>query len=325
MRKVFTDCRYGGRRWHFTPALLVIALVASACGQASGLRGQAGVPTSPKTIKIVAAENFWGSLVAQLAGRVGTVTTILSDPAVDPHGYESRADDARAFASADYVVTNGAGYDAWADRLLAGNRRPGRRVLSVATLLGKTPTDNPHFWYDPAAVNAVVDRISADLIALKPDATTYLTSQRTSLGSSFAAIRQRLGEIKAKHPGAQVAATESIFVYLGRFLGLDVISPPDFMSAVAEGNDPPAPAVARFEQQLTTHAAQVFVYNRQTSTAATSNLVRLAKRLGIPTVALTETIVPSSATFEEWFGAELGDLQVALDNGHLSPPAPAQP
>lgn len=319
MRTLPSGCGQGPAGWRITPAFLVLALLASACGHATGTRGPGSAPTSSKTIRIVAAENFWGSLAAQLAGRVGTVTTILSDPAVDPHGYESRADDARAFASADYVVTNGAGYDAWADRLLAGNRRPGRRVLSVATLLGKTPTDNPHFWYDPASVDAVVDRISTDLISINPEATAYLTSQRTILGSAFAAIRQRLEEIKATHPGAHVASTESIFVYLGRFLGLDVISPPDFMSAEAEGNDPPAPAVARFEQQLTTHAAQVFVYNRQTSTAATSNLVRLARRLGIPTVALTETITPSKATFEEWFGAELSDLQIALDSGHLTP------
>ena len=96
------------------------------------------------------------------------------------------------------------------------------------------------------------------------------------------------------------------------------------MNAVAEGNDPPAPAVARFVQQLTTHAAQVFVYNRQTSTAATSNLQTLARRLGIPTIALTETIVPSKATYEEWFSAELNDLQLALAKGHPTPTGPVQ-
>ncbi|GAC1586214.1 MAG: zinc ABC transporter substrate-binding protein [Acidimicrobiales bacterium] len=272
----------------------------------------------------MAAENFWGSLAAQLAGRLGTVTTILADPTVDPHGYETRAADARAFASADYVITNGAGYDAWADRLLAGNRRPGRKVLTVATLLGKSPRDNPHFWYDPTAVDAVVAQMSTDLLSIDPAEASYLTSQRTALDNAFAPMRHRLADIKATHPRTQVASTESIFVYLGRFLGLDVISPPDFMSAVAEGNDPPAPAVALFEQQLTSHAAKVFVYNRQTSTAATSNLERAARRLGIPTVALTETIVPSKATFEEWFTTELGDLQVALDSGRLVPTVPDQ-
>ncbi|GAC1592521.1 MAG: hypothetical protein NVS3B21_12280 [Acidimicrobiales bacterium] len=247
-----------------------------------------------------------------MVGRLGSVTTVISDPAVDPHGYESRADDARAFAAADYVVTNGAGYDAWADKLLAGNRRPGRMVLSVASLLGKSPTDNPHFWYDPAAVDAVVDRMSTDIISIDPGETAYLKSQRAAVDDAFVPIRDRLSAIRAAYSGTQVASTESIFVYLGRSLGLNVITPPEFMNAIAEGNDPPAPTVATFQQQLTNHSAQVLVYNRQTSTATTTNLERLAKRLRIPTVALTETIVPSRATFEEWFSAELSGLQTAL-------------
>ncbi|GAC1374441.1 MAG: metal ABC transporter solute-binding protein [Acidimicrobiales bacterium] len=248
------------------------------------------------------------------------MTTVVSDPAVDPHSYESKADDARAFASADYVVTNGAGYDAWADKLLAGNQKPGRRVLSVARLLGKSPTDNPHFWYDPAAVDAVADRMFTDLTSINPAEAAYLRSRRASLDSAFAPIRDRLAAIKAAYAGVKVASTESIFVYLGRSLGLEVISPPEFMSAVAEGNDPPAPTVARFQEQLTSHSAQILVYNRQTSTSSTANLERLAKRLGIPTVALTETIVPSRATFEEWFSAELSVLQTALAKARPSSP-----
>src|SRR6202022_2642437 len=71
------------------------------------------------------------------AGGQGKGTSVVSDPNVDPHSYQSSAGNARAFAEADYVVLNGAGYDAWADKLLSGNPNAKRKVFTVAALLGK--------------------------------------------------------------------------------------------------------------------------------------------------------------------------------------------
>jgi zinc/manganese transport system substrate-binding protein len=99
---------------------------------------------------------------------------------------------------------------------------------------------------------------------------------------------------------------------LSQYLGLDLISPPEFMQAVSEGNDPPAASVALFQQQITTKQAKVLLYNSQTSTAVTTNMKNLAGRAGVVTVAVTETVDPPQATFEQWFTAELNSLQGAL-------------
>ena len=40
--------------------------------------------------------------------------SIITNPATDPHDYEATPQDARRVASADYVIVNGIGYDAWA-------------------------------------------------------------------------------------------------------------------------------------------------------------------------------------------------------------------
>src|SRR5215471_15421812 len=55
-------------------------------------------------IQVVAAENFWGSLVSQLGGDRVRVLSIVSDPNVDPHQYESSTVDARAIANASLVI-----------------------------------------------------------------------------------------------------------------------------------------------------------------------------------------------------------------------------
>jgi zinc/manganese transport system substrate-binding protein len=90
------------------------------------------------------------------------------------------------------------------------------------------------------------------------------------------------------------------------------------MQAVAEGNDPPAPSVAQFQDQITKNQAKVLVYNLQTSTAVTTNIRKLAAQAGVATASVTETIQPPDATFEEWFTAELLQLQNALNANALS-------
>ena len=104
-------------------------------------------------------------------------------------------------------------------------------------------------------------------------------------------------------------------MYLGDYQGLRVVSPPEFMEAVAEGNDPPAPSVVAFQDLLASRQAKVLVYNRQTSTEVTTNIEKLAIDHGIPVVGVTETIQPAHASFEQWFESELDDLQDALDAG----------
>jgi zinc/manganese transport system substrate-binding protein len=303
----------------------VMAIMAGACSSSTpsshpseDTASQPGASAPTRTLNIVAGENFWGSIVSQLAGKAGHVSSIVTDPNADPHDYESSSDDARAFATADYVILNGAGYDGWAQRLLSGNPSSKRKVLTIADLLGKKEGDNPHFWYSPDDVSKVVDRVEADLKSLDPADVAYLDAQRTALDGAMVPYRNRLAEIKAKFGGTPVASTESILVYLAQYLGLNVISPPEFMQAVAEGNDPPAPSVAAFQTQITSRHAKVLVYNEQTSTAVTTNLKKLAADAGIPVIGVTETIQPPDATFEQWFEAELVQLQNALNANALA-------
>src|SRR5580658_8817298 len=56
--------------------------------------------SSGKILQVVAAENFWGSIVSQIGGSHVQVLSIVSDPNADPHEYESNAADARAVATA---------------------------------------------------------------------------------------------------------------------------------------------------------------------------------------------------------------------------------
>ncbi|HLN17513.1 MAG TPA: zinc ABC transporter substrate-binding protein [Acidimicrobiales bacterium] len=292
---------------------MAVAVVAGPVGT-----GGANGPGS-RVLSVVAAEDFWGSLAAQLGGRQVQVTSIVTDPNADPHEYETSALDARELAGADLVVVNGAGYDEWADKLLSAQPAAHRTVLTVATLLGKTAGDNPHFWYDPAFVLRVVHRITADYEAIEPQERAYFAGRARTVQADLAPYRQHLAYIRAHFAGTKVASTETVFQYLAQYLQLDLVTPYAFMKSVAEGNDPPATTVATFERQIQAKAFKVLVYNNQTVTPLTGNLRAAAAAEGIPVVAVSETVQPASVSFETWMDRELAELTGALDLGRSAP------
>jgi zinc/manganese transport system substrate-binding protein len=301
-------------------AIAVLVVVILVAGIFVGLYMSNGSTSSPSStqnlstkLQIVAAENFWGSLVSQLGGTHVQVLSIVTDPNADPHEYESNTADAEAIANAKYVIVNGAGYDDWALLLISASNNPNQKVLNVANLLGKKDGDNPHFWYYPLYVNETVHQMYSDLVSIDPADAAYYKQQYINLNASLGVYNERIDEIRQQFAGTKVASTESIFEYLANATGLDLVSPPAFMEAVAEGNDPPAQSVVQFQQQLETGNVSVLVYNKQTVTPIAQSMETLATEHNVKVVAITETIQPPNALFQDWMNAELISLQNALN------------
>lgn len=282
------------------PALWVAAaFTLASCGLST-------TPASPASgvTQVVAAENFWGSIAAQVGGGHVRVTSVIVNPAVDPHDYDPTPSDARSMAQAQYVIVNGAGYDAWATKLLDANPVPQRTVLNVADLLGKKVGDNPHFWYSPDYVDRVVQRIGADLGA-RDGAAHFSDVALKDYRDTIASVRQ-------KHAGTKVGASESIFAYVAAATGLDLVTPPGYLSAISEGAEPTAADKATVQRQVDSREIKVFVFNAQNSTPEVQDIAGKARSNGIPVVAMTETMVPASASFQDWQTAQLKALLHAL-------------
>lgn len=292
--------------------VLAVVVLAAAILTGSYILDRSTSGSTPTKLQIVAGENFWGSLVLQLGGAHVQVLSIVTDPNADPHEYESSITDARAIANANYVIVNGAGYDDWALKLISASNNPNQKVLNVANLLGKKEGDNPHFWYSPSYVNETVHQMCSDLVSLDPADAGYYNQQYVSLNASLGVYNGRIDEIRQQFAGTEVASTESIFEYLANATGLDLVSPPAFMQAVSEGNDPPAQSVVEFQQQLQSGSLRVLVYNNQTVTPLTDNMKALAAQNNVTTVGVTETIQPPELLFQDWMSAELISLQNAL-------------
>jgi zinc/manganese transport system substrate-binding protein len=273
--------------------------------------------SSGNQIRIVAAENFWGSLIQQLGGTHVNVTSIVTDPNADPHEYESNAADARDIANANLVIVNGVGYDDWALKLISANSNPNQTVLNVAQNLGIPNGSNPHLWYNPVYVNATVKQMYLDLVKIDPADAAYYQQRYENVTASLAQVDGRMTEIRQQFGGTKVASTESIFVYLANATGLDLVSPPQFMNAVSEGVDPPTQSVSEFENQLESGNVSVLVYNEQTVTPLTQQMKQIAAQYNITIVGVTETIQPPDVSYQVWMNGELLQLQNALNANAL--------
>ncbi|WP_329408147.1 zinc ABC transporter substrate-binding protein [Nocardia vinacea] len=290
-------------------AVCAAAMVAmgTACSSSSDSSESGG------KLEVVATINAWGSIAAQLGGDKVHETSIISSPDTDPHDYEATPADARTVAKAKVVLANGIGYDAWMDKLLAANPNSDRTVLDVGKLVGVADDGNPHQWYAPEAVAKVVDAITADYKKADPADGAYFDQQRQKfLDEDLSQYHGLISEIKTKYAGTAVGASESIFSPLSDALGLNLITPPEFLKAISEGTDPAPADKGAIDQQIATKAIKVYVYNSQNSTPDVQGEVDAAKKQGIAVATVTETLAPENASFQDWQSSQLTQLRDAL-------------
>jgi zinc/manganese transport system substrate-binding protein len=298
------------RRSRSTPAIAALllalaAIVTGGCGStATGASG---------AIRIVAAENFWGSIASQLGGGRASTQSIITNPSEDPHSYEPTAGDARTLATAQLAIVNGIGYDPWAPKLIAANPTSGRIVLTVGDLLGLREGDNPHRWYSPGDVEAVADAVTADLKKLDPTHSAYYDQRRRAFeNSGLAAYHRLINGIRRRYAGVAVGASESIFALQAPALGLKLITPYSFMKAISEGTEVTAQDTLTTQRQLRDHEVEVWIYNSQNATPAIGHLNALAQARHIPIATITETLSPATASFQRWQVAQLRGIERAL-------------
>ncbi len=120
------------------------------------------------------------------------MSSIITNPDTDPHDYEAKPSDARAIASARYVIENGIGYDPWAQKLLDANPDSSRKVLNVGKLRRREGGRQPAPVVLADSVQRVVDRVTADLASLDPKNVGVLPSAEGHVRDDRAGAVQRV-------------------------------------------------------------------------------------------------------------------------------------
>ena len=283
-----------------------LALLMAACG------GTSGPTATPGVVAVVAIENVWGDIARQIGGSHVRVTSVLTDPTADPHTFDADPSAAAAISNASFVIENGLGYDAFADRLLRASSHDRGRVLSVATVVGAHRDANPHLWYDPHSVQSAAAAIAAALsVADSADKASFAHGLRTFL-ASYQPYVDTVARIKARYARAPVAYTERVPGYLVEAAGLTLATPATFAQAVEDGTDPTPSDVATVDRALTSRAIKVLLYNAQVTSPTTDRVKKLATAHGVPVVGVSETLPAGEPDFQTWQHDQAKALLAAL-------------
>ena len=315
----------------------VAALALSGCGSSAGGTGPSGSDTG--AVPVVTSTNVWSDVVAQIGGEQVVVTALISDPAADPHSFEPNAQAQLALSKAALVVENGGGYDDFVQTMLASAGTTARVITAVdVSGLANDPDSaqqssgadtshstaasggadghdhgefNEHVWYDLPAVDRVASAVADQLAAIRPDQADYFRANLATFQDKIAGLTGKIDAIKAAHDGAKVAITEPVPLYLTEAAGLVNLTPDEFSEAIEQGTDVPPTVLAMTLALLTDQQVVVLVYNEQTSSPETEQMLTAAKDNGIAVVAVTETL-PEGKDYLSWMDTNISALADAL-------------
>ena len=240
---------------------------------------------------VVAVENTWGDLAAQIAAPDMRVVAILSSPTVDPHEYQATPADARLIAAAELVVTNGAGYDSWADKLVAASGLLPARYVRADSWPGWQEGGNPHLWFNVEAVSAFVKNFAAACAYIDPEHADGYAGRATKMQMVIQGIMAHAALLKTHVAGMHVAATEPLFTPLADLLGLQM-DEQAFQLAIMNDVEPAPSTIAKFESDLKEHRLKMLVYNQQVEEPSVRHLLELAQQSSVPMLPLSEMLPP---------------------------------
>jgi zinc/manganese transport system substrate-binding protein len=283
----------------------VVALGLSACNSVT--------PHADGKVLAVGAENQYANVISQIGGRFVQSTAIMSNPSTDPHTFEVSTSVARTIASAQLVVQNGVGYDAFMNQLESASANSSRDVIDAQTLLGlPLDTKNPHLWYNPVVMSKVANKIEKDLAKIAPQHASYFAERLQTFQSSIVRLDASITKFRHRFSGTAVATTEPVADYLLMALGLNNRTPFRFQADIMNGVDPSPEDIAFQQTLIKKHRVKVFCYNAQVSSTVTLSMESLAESSGVPVVAVYETMPTPGFDYQTWMLAEINALTKAL-------------
>ena len=191
-----------------------------------------GPASAEGRIKVVATFSILGDLVAQVGGDRIDLTTLVG-PDADSHTYQTKPSDARAVAAAQAMVSNGLGYEGWADRLAAAAPLKGRHIVAST---GVTPLDStrdrqahadPHCWQDVACVRRYVANIASALIDIDAANAAHYRARAADYDKRLGVLDDWIKAEVARVPAdrRKVISGHDAFGYFARAYGVQFLSP----------------------------------------------------------------------------------------------------
>ena len=293
-------------------AATAVALAASIGAALTGCSGSAG--DQPVGIQVVASTDVYGSLASTIGGAQASVTSIIDDPAKDPHEYQADARTQLAISRAQVVIENGGGYDDFVDTMIGASGNTKVTLINAVKLSGydsTIPDFNEHVFYDYSTVGKVVDAIVAAYKKADPGHAALFTERGAKLEAQVKTLANTELDLSSTTRGVGVAITEPVPNYVLAALGMKIVTPIAFSEAIDQGTDVAPAVLEQTLATLTSGQAKLLVYNVQTTGPQTDAVLAAAKKAGLAAVPVSETL-PPGFDYVTWQKGVLATIAQAL-------------
>ena len=247
----------------------LLAPLAAAVLSASALAADA--PAAP--IPVTASFSILGDLVRVVGGERVAVKTLVG-PDEDAHVFEPRPSDAKMVLQSRLLVTNGLGFEPWAEKLAksAGYKGP----MAVASK-GVKPRSldggpDPHAWQDPTNTILYVRNISAALSQLDPAGAASFKANTDAYVQQLESLDQwAKAQIASLPPDKRkVITSHDAFGYFAAHYGLVFLAP----QGVSTDAEPSAKQVAALIRQIKREKIKAVFFENMTSPKLLAQLSR---------------------------------------------------
>jgi zinc transport system substrate-binding protein len=316
----------------------MIRALAFLCAALVALFGcqQAPPPAPAKPLVIATIYPLW-EFGRHVAGDRAEVVSLLP-PGVEPHDWEPSPADLAQLERARVFVYNGAGFEAWVDRLLPEIQRRGTIVVEATQGLPLVVADqarqpdaaharphkghrhddpaqgapDPHVWLDPVLAQAQVEAIRTALARAEPAHAAGFEEASRRFNATLAELHQKFEQGLARCGRRDIVVSHAAFTYLARRYQLLQV-PITGLAPESEPSPADLAAVARFARR---HKVRFIFFETLVSSKLAETLAREvgARTLVLnPVEGLTTEEAAAGKGYVALMEANLANLRTALD------------
>ncbi|MCI2018067.1 MAG: metal ABC transporter solute-binding protein [Lentilactobacillus buchneri] len=285
--------------------IVTLGIVAAGCSSHSS--------SSNGKIKITATTDFYGEVAKAVAGNKGEVTSVITNPNIDPHDYEPTTKVAKNIVGSKMVIANGIGYDGWMNKLVSSNKKTDY-IKVGEDLMGKKDGDNPHLWYNPKTMPKLANKIATKLGKIQPKNKQYFKKNAQKYIASLKPVEKKITQLKqvsAKSKNKDVYVSEPVFDYALDAMGFKV-GDSQFENDTEKDVDPSPKTIKAMQDGIKGRQIAFFVYNSQVDDKTVNNLVALAHKNKVPVLKVTETL-PANKNYKSWMLSQYNSLLKILE------------
>jgi zinc/manganese transport system substrate-binding protein len=266
----------------------------------------------------VASFSILGDMLREVGGN-RLAAQVIVGPDTDAHNFQPRPSHAEALRGARIAIRNGAGFDAWFDRLLSSTRFAGVAVTATEGVALRPASgahshggQDPHAWQDVRLAIRYVGNIAAGLVRADPAGAEAYRTRAADYVARLEALDAWIRAQVATVPEARrvVVTGHEAFGYFGAAYGVRFRAP----QGVSANAEPSAQQVAMLIRMIRAEGVTA-VFLENIGNPAT--LRRLAEEAGVRvrgrlfTDALSATVGPA-ASYEAMMRYNVGLMVPAM-------------